>query len=216
MIDYDEIFKKIGAPAERKDIKPFNKLALATDKQITDFHIEIVQSKLGIDKVGEIIKQAEGFIVETDDEARKGLEIALSARKHSKEISKLRKEITRPATDFRKEAIKIEKDFTDKLSTVESELLEKIEIYQEQRKAAMEANDIIDVSFDTLNVDLGSSSVKSYFEFHIENFDEIPYEYLKLDEKKLNQAIKDGIRNVPGVKIVKIEKKQYRLNGRKK
>lgn len=215
MIDYDKVFEEMPTLEPKVNLEGQTLICTGAPKRV-DFDVSVTKSEMGENKVREIVEKAEGFIVETDEEAQKGLSIALSARRRGKEISKLRKRLTEPALRFQKEAIKIEKEFTDQLDQVERDLFEKIEIYQEQRKASLATNNIIDDSFDKLKVDLGSSSVISYFEFKIENFDEIPKQYLKLDEKKLKEDIKNGIRNVPGVEIFEIKKKQYRLNGSKK
>ena len=41
----------------------------------------------------------------------------------------------------------------------------------------------------------------SSWEFEIEDINKVPREYLTLDEKKVKDDLKMGIRNIPGLKI---------------
>lgn len=211
-IDYEKVLKNAGS----KDTTAELVVKDTSNVKPLDFDITIVKSELGIEKVADIVKQAEGYVVETDAEAYKGVSMALSARKQGKDITKLRKELTEPALRFQKEAIKIEKEFTDQLSQVESDLFEKVEIYQEQRKATLKANGIIDESFENLKLELGSSTTKTYYEYKTIDENAVPRQYLRLDTKKIQEDIKDGIREIPGLDIYEVKKKTYRLNGRKK
>jgi len=215
MIDYDDIFKNMDHSGDEMEKKPFMELQIVTEKEAIEFEAEIAKSKMGEDRVDDIVQKGVGFIVESDDTAREALSIALSARKMNKDISKLRKEITAPALRFQKKAIQIEKELTDKLTTLESDLLEKIGRYQTNREKTLEDAGIIDEDFNNLKTELGSSSIKSYYEFKIEDIEKIPLKYLKLDEKKLKEDIKNGIRNVPGINIFEVKKRQYRLRSKK-
>jgi hypothetical protein len=47
----------------------------------------------------------------------------------------------------------------------------------------------------------GSSNVSKHWNFEIVNADEVPRQYLVIDDKAINLAIKAGVREIPGVRI---------------
>lgn len=208
-IDYDKIIEESCNNVKSKLVP------IKVELEFVDFNVDIIKNELGTEKVSELVERAEGIIVETDADARNAVSTALSARKLGKEISKLRKEITEPALSFQKRAIAVEKEYISQLENVESGLFEKVEVYQTQRRESLEASGITDYSFENLKTDLGSCSTRSYFEFKIVDESLVPREYFKLDSVKLNEDIKNGIREIPGLEIQEIFKKQYRLSGKK-
>jgi len=214
MINYEAVFEEIDNKSKNN-----NEITIGNYKPITTtlvvsenvFDIEVAKSRLGVDKVNELVQRASGFCIETDVEAEQGLSLALSTRKLKKDIEKNRKELTEPALKFQRTCIAIEKEYTEQLSDVESELLCLVEIYQEDRKLAMQESGIIDESFDNLKTEMGTSSIKSYFEYKIVDIEKIPKKYLKIDSKKVQEDVKNGIRNIEGLEIFEVKKHQFRL-----
>ena len=52
-----------------------------------------------------------------------------------------------------------------------------------------------------VTTDNGTVYERKYWTFKIVNFDKIPREYLMVDSKKVNAAIRAGIRNIDGLEI---------------
>ncbi len=57
----------------------------------------------------------------------------------------------------------------------------------------------------TMTAKNGSATVRKIWDFEIENEAEIPREYLVVDSVKIRQAIKDGVREIHGIKIFQKE-----------
>jgi len=57
----------------------------------------------------------------------------------------------------------------------------------------------------TVRTDAGSSTVKKVWTFHLVNLDAVPTEYLVLDEAKVRDAIRAGVRAIPGLEILQEE-----------
>jgi len=53
----------------------------------------------------------------------------------------------------------------------------------------------------TVQADLGTASVKQVWTYEIVDENQIPREYLMVDEKKIAAVVKAGVRNIPGVRI---------------
>ena len=49
--------------------------------------------------------------------------------------------------------------------------------------------------------EVSTSSVVKKWQHEVEDETKVPVEYMSVDEKKLKQAVKDGIRDIPGVRI---------------
>lgn len=56
----------------------------------------------------------------------------------------------------------------------------------------------------------GSASSTKTWSFDIEDADKIPREYLFVDEKKIRNAVKAGVREIPGVRIFEKESTRFR------
>ena len=219
MIDYDKVFEQMDEQetTTSEEISPVctEISPLPEWKAIDPFCTKVVASKLGVDKVEEVVQKAEGFVVVSDLSARYGLSVALEARQMGKDIAKARKSITAPYTAFNKECIAKEKEYTERLLKIENELLDKIDEYQAHRKKTLEENGIVDDSAQAISIPEGSCTEKRYFESTIVDISQVPREYLQLNQKAVKDAIDSGVRNIPGINIHEVIKKQYRIRGKK-
>jgi len=57
----------------------------------------------------------------------------------------------------------------------------------------------------TMTAKNGSATVRKIWDFEIEDETKIPREYLCVDSVKIRQAIKEGVREIPGIKIFQKE-----------
>ena len=63
----------------------------------------------------------------------------------------------------------------------------------------------IEAPVRTVQADFGTASVKKVWTYEIVNENEIPREYLVVNEKKIAAVVKAGIREIPGVRIFETE-----------
>lgn len=143
------------------------------------------------------IETSENYEVVDSESAKQCLSMSLQARKMRQNLDKTRAEIVRPAYDFQKAVNKLAKSFESKLQEIEDNLVEKMKAWMKQNQE----NQMLDLMTQNLKVDDGSLSKKMKWVYEIENSNEIPRDFLCIDEKKIKLAIKNGIRVIPGVKI---------------
>ena len=134
--------------------------------------------------------------------AKAALTLALQARKLEKVLEESRTITTRPFLDAQKAINKIAKERKIQIELIEAELEKKISDWLNTEND----NPFCDFKIDRLEVEDGSITIASTFDYKIENPNLIPREYLMVDEDAIKKAVKFGVRNIPGVKI--IEKKE--------
>ena len=74
----------------------------------------------------------------------------------------------------------------------------------------------MDQKIDKLKDELGSLSTSSYYEYKVVDMKKVPLEYLKIDSAKVQQDLKDGVRNIDGLEIYEVKKSNLRLKGGRK
>ena len=145
--------------------------------------------------VNHIEATAENFAVANRNSAKTALEMACQSRKLGKRLEELRKEIVRPHIDFQKALKKLVDGYTDKLESIEGSLVKKLSDYRKNSD-----------DFSKLESDEGNLSIDTTFDFKISDPSSIPAEYLTVDKKAIEGAIKRGIRNIAGVEVIESEK----------
>lgn len=143
------------------------------------------------------IEVAEKFEIVDRESAKQCLSMTLQARKMRQALDKTRSEIVRPAYDFQKAVNKFAKTFEVKLQEIEDNLAFKL---KEFMKTSTATNNM-DLMNNSIKVEDGVITKKMKWVFEIENENEIDREFLCVDEKKIQFAIKNGIRHIKGVKI---------------
>lgn len=222
-IDWDCLEKDTATEITAEDIdtcleelaKPMSHdLKLLPRRSLVDpLDVEHHSNLLPWDKVESFKKLSEGFNLVTVSDCKEGMSMAMQARKLASAVDKKRKEITRPALDFQKGIKKIADAFIDELKAIEDSLTEKVNDFNAEREAkSMEMGIIIPIVDE---VEDGSCFTKEVWEHEITNLNEVPREYLMVNTKAIKAAVKDGTREIPGVKIFKSEKKQYRVKNTK-
>lgn len=101
------------------------------------FDVEIAKSKLEAKDMKELTIQAEMLVVETDEDAQKGVSIGMQARKMSNAIERTRKTIVRPHLDFQKAVKAYADEFQKCLNNMEQSILKKVEVFQEKKDAEL-------------------------------------------------------------------------------
>lgn len=154
-----------------------------------------------------IVEKAENFEITDEQTAKQALSMSLQARKLKKALEEKRSEIVRPHLDFQRAVNAFAKEYTATLEKIEERLKGKIEVWLEAQKA-------FQPNFCDLMIEVedGKLTQKEELDFFVEEFDKIPSNYLKVDEKKIKEAIKMGMRNIPGIKIFQKKTLSMRIN----
>lgn len=132
------------------------------------------------------------------------------ARDLIEKIENKQKEITQDSLNFVAKIRDISKTMTDPLKLVKSMINEKIDEWKEENKKQLKmAEDfgieIIDTFQDVSKT--STNSATSYevttYEYEIEDESLVPRQYMSIDEAKVKLSLKSGVRNIPGLKIIK-------------
>lgn len=188
---------------------------------------ELVQFKTQIDTS---VLNKEIVILSQEDYTHYGDVMKLCKNK-IKEVDEERKNYTNPLEKSKKlliakakEIIEPIEKYVEKISGVMSVwyMAEEKRRQDEQKRLEAEAiknakpeetDVIVPVveSVKTVRGDVSTSTAIKYNDFELVNIDEVPREYLMLDESKVKEAInKSGINSISGIKIIK----KIRFNSR--
>lgn len=154
-----------------------------------------------------LISRASEHEVVNEESASQALSMSLQARKIRKQLDETRLSIVRPHLDFQKAVNKIVKEYESKLEHIENNLKNKLDEYLKQASSTNNSS-FISKSREMLVEDGKLTKVKKWV-WELEDEQSIPREYLTLDEKKIDEAVKQGIRNIPGIKV--FEKEQITM-----
>ncbi len=148
---------------------------------------------------------AKDTVVNHYEDAHQALSLALQARKVRSTIEDSRAEIVKPYVTYQREIGKIVKDVRERLEAIETNLHEKIDVWLAKE------NENPFTQCDSLTVIDGGLSTKTSWEFEIVVADKVPREYTMSDDKKILEAINQGVRNIPGVRIYQVKQTNLRV-----
>lgn len=160
--------------------------------------IEVLKKNLDLTP---LLKQSEGYEIVDERSAKKALSMSLQARKIRKSLDHSRYQIVRPHVDFQKAINKIVKDYEEKLKEIETSLSEKVSKWIQE--------DIFKIK--SIEVEDGTLSIKNSWDWSLLDSELIPREFLCIDEKKIEEAVKQGIRKIPGIQIFEKENMSLRV-----
>lgn len=156
-----------------------------------------------------LISRASVHIIENEESASQALSMSLQARKIRKQLDETRLSIIRPHLDFQKAINKIVKEYEAKLEEIENNLKNKLDEYL--KKSASTNNAFFITKSKEMFVEDGKLTKVKRWAWELENEALVPREYLTLDEKKIDESVKQGIRNIPGIKILEKEEISMRV-----
>ena len=143
--------------------------------------------------------------VRDEKEAKYALSMALQSRKLEGTLEESRSEIVRPHVDYQRAINKLVKDFKDKLTAIETHLQGKITEWMETEK-----NNPFG-SLDEIEVEDGKIFTKKVWCFEIEDKSKVPQEYMCVDTDAIDNFVREGMRNIPGIKIFVKEETALRV-----
>ena len=145
--------------------------------------------------------------VRTEDEAKQALSMALQSRKLEKALEQSRTEIVKPHFDYQKAINKLVRDFQEKLQKIEEHLKGKIDHW------IIEQKENPFTCLDEIKVEDGSLYTQKSWDFEILDHAKVPEEYLEItvDVAKIEKDIKNGVRDIAGVRVFQKEKTVLRI-----
>lgn len=126
--------------------------------------------------------------------------------KFEKQQAKERAKAEAEAEKRRKELEKEELSRKEKKAELDRIEAEKQARIQESEKQEFDFDDSDFNQNKTIHSDSGAVTFAKKMDFRIVNEDEIPREFLIVDEKKIRKAISEGVRSIKGVDIFETEK----------
>ena len=156
-----------------------------------------------------LISRATNHEIINEESASQALSMSLQARKIRKQLDETRLAIVRPHLDFQRAVNKIVKEYETVLEKIENDLKTKLDEYLQNSNSSNNA-EFIAQSREILVEDGKLAKVKKWV-WELENEQLVPREYLSLDEKKIESAIKNGVRNIPGIKVFEKEEISMRI-----
>lgn len=156
-----------------------------------------------------LISRASDHVIENEESASQALSMSLQARKIRKQLDETRLSIVRPHLDFQKAVNKIVKEYEAKLEEIENNLKSKLDEYLQ--KSASTNNALFIAKSKEMFVEDGKLTKVKKWVWDLENELLVPRDYLSLDNKKVDEAVKQGVRNIPGIKILEKEEISMRI-----
>lgn len=140
-----------------------------------------------------------------------------------KELEKKRKELVKPMNDSVREinkffrSLKVPFDqaneiMRQKLTEYRKEEEKKRKELEKELQTEMGIPIAVPKQHTTQRGQEGQAIVKKYWTYEVEDLSKVPREYLLLDDKKVKDAIKQGIRNIKGIRIYEEERLTIRGN----
>lgn len=148
---------------------------------------------------------AESIVISDMASAENALSCALQSRKLGQTLENSRKEMLKPHLDYQRFVTKLVKDFNEKLDQIENKM--QGELAQWMEKQAESPFTML----EEIKVSDGTISRKNVFLFEIECAENVPSEFLQVDMKAVSEAVKNGVRNIPGVKIFEAVQTSMRI-----
>lgn len=156
-----------------------------------------------------LISRASDHVIENEESASQALSMSLQARKIRKQLDETRLSIVRPHLDFQKAVNTIVKEYEAILKEIENSLTSKLDEYLQ--KSASTNNSIFIAKSKAMFVEDGKLTKVKKWVWELENELLVPRDYLTLDNKRIDEAVKQGVRNIPGVKILEKEEISMRI-----
>ncbi|MBS0622224.1 MAG: hypothetical protein JSR80_04635 [Verrucomicrobia bacterium] len=146
-----------------------------------------------------LASRASHHVIENEESAKWALSMNLQAKKIRKQLKEKRLSIIRPHFNFQKALNKIAKEYEVQLEGIEEHLKTQLVKYLQGSDAK------------GMSVNEGKLIRVKKWVWELEQKDLVPREYLSLDPYKIDEAVKQGVRNIPGIKIAEQEDINFRI-----
>lgn len=159
--------------------------------------------------VEEIVQNAMDLEISDVETAEEAVFFVCRARDICEKIETAKKKAThKPRLDIEK-VNDLAKKFTEPLRRVSEILKDKLEVFKAKKAEEDALEQLIDdvpslVSddFSKIRSHAGSCIEKTVWDYEVMDLSEIPEQFMSVNDKAIKQAIKDGVRSIPGLKIM--------------
>jgi hypothetical protein len=179
-------------------------------------------------EINDIEFNIDGFTVAGESELMKATEWLSVLVNHRKRVESERTYMKAPVLEQCKRIDNFFNRVKDKIQGIENVLRQKVGKYvmakqeeqrkqeeerqkvmqEELRRAKEEKREVENIELPAvveaptyIRTDLGKAVTKKIWKFEITDEKDVPKKYLSVDEKKIRQAVKDGVREIKGVRI---------------
>lgn len=150
--------------------------------------------------ISELKKASENLSIESRENAGSAVEMTNQSRKIRNRLEEARKSILHPHVDFQRKVNCFIGSIEEELEKIEESLKIKLKDYVKDQHALW-----------SIITEEGSMTRKFGYKWEIEDEGQIPREFLSIDEKKIKEAMKSGIREIKGLKIIQNEELLFRV-----
>lgn len=157
--------------------------------------------------ISPLLVLSESHLVTNEQSGRQAISMALQARKMLKVVEDIRKRLVDPYLKSQRSINELAKFYEEQLQSIEVSLSAKIDTWIENISETTDIHQEISVSD-------GTFKKTKEWDYEIEDKNKIYSEYLMVDEKKVKEAIKMGVRFIPGIKIYQKETSKLRINNK--
>lgn len=178
-------------------------------------------------EVVEFLYENQELKIQTRDEYTQAGDLLKEIQMRVKKVEEKRKEYTTPLDDMKKKIMADFKQISDPLeqfiADVKGKMLEFVRAEQkradeEQKRLEAEALEkakkenvseivvpIVNQEVKTQRGAVATTTVKKVWKWKLEDEAQVPREYLCVNDSALTQAVRDGIRSIPGITIYQDE-----------
>lgn len=158
------------------------------------------QQEKDLNRIEEMTSEVKELEVKEYNEALIILELALTSRYMTKKLDNERKEKVKDQLALQRSLMAEFNKFKDKAECLINIANDKL------LKFFQENPDLVNIK-----TDLGKAEPEIKWEYELINSDEVPREFLIIDDVKIRQAINSGVRELPGLKINEINTLKLKL-----
>jgi transcription termination factor NusB len=167
-----------------------------------DEAIEMIKNSIDLT---DLINKSGDLAIKTLEDARSAVEMTNQSRKVRNRLEETRTGILRPPIDFQRAINKVVKEVEAEFDKIEANLKEKLTVWMDSPVT------FVGELFHSIDTEEGSMTRKRRWDFTYIDEESIPHSYMIPDKKKIQDAIKAGIRDIPGVDIFETEEICFRV-----
>lgn len=172
--------------------------------------------------IAPLVQNAQSLVIRIVEDENSALAILGRIKEMQKQIEDKRTSITKPLNTALKEANKLFKALSEPLDWADSIIRDKIINFHRKREEQAEkqkqrllekaeetkddekANELIEKA-ETLTPNVGETTVAKRWTYKVVDLFKVPHKYLVIDSAKVRDAIRDGVREIPGLEIYQEE-----------
>jgi len=166
-----------------------------------------------------VSKSSKLTLVKTDEDVTKATEFLVQVKNKIDEYEEERQGYTKPLNETLRKLNARFKELTEPLKTAARTVNDAILSYREEKEAKrlieqakfQKKNGNTDIELSSTLPDIvesksGESRVSKHWTFEVVDEKKVPHEYLTVNDAKVDEAIKNGVREIAGLKIFQKER----------